>query len=297
MLTPVIYIPLLRQAYVSTELGWRKFLLQAALCLFVGVGCEDDSQLSAREAAKHAEFLAGLTLKDVSEVRAGLPKAAPLLTALWADGEPPSRDPEEVRTALERARRKVQDLRIAKSTFFALAEPSGLIVRNDQPQDLMAGEDLFASFPNAKLALNGKPVETRGAMHEARGVEGKPDAQWLAVQPISKNGKVLGLYVSGWSWALYARRLEEALKRELYGKPGKRPLTYVFLLVDGKAFGSPISPMVNAAAIEGLEGGHAKSMAAFKTTLTITGRGFGVAAHPAPALGDNVFVAVLRSET
>ena len=79
-------------------------------------------------------------------------------------------------------------------------------------------------------------------------------------------------------------------------RPGRTmPLLYVFLVVDGRAFGAATSPAVNARALE--QAGPAVSDTAWSRAFTITGRAFGAAALATPALGEGVAVAVLRSET
>ncbi len=166
----------------------------------------------------------------------------------------------------------------------------------------MAGKNAFKSFPELKQALSGKYVETRGSMPEAAGVNG-PDGQWVAAAPIVVEGKTRGLYISGWSWASYAYRLENAIRSKvksevLNNSSKKEPLIYVYVVVGDQAFGAPVSPEVNAKAIldeKPLE--HAQGDAVFAKNVEITGRDFGLAVQRVPALGKDVAVAVLRSET
>jgi len=180
-------------------------------------------------------------------------------------------------------------------------DAQGTVVRNDQEQDLMVGKNAFQSFPELKKALEGKYVESQGSMPEAAAVKGT-DGQWVAAAPVTVDGKVKGLYLTGWSWSAYAYRLETALRSEvkssLSGSNDKVPLLYVYMVVDQQAFGAPVSPEVNAQAIAGQDPlSKVQGDAAFVTTLEITGRDFGLAVKKVPALGGNVGVAVLRSET
>lgn len=279
----------------------RRSVLFACLCLgALTLGCEDKGKLSAERAKEHARFAAEAVKTDVAEVRQGLPQGAKQLEALYREKTEPKDDLAAVRKALARARDKVQDLRVAKSTFFALVDSAGTVLRNDQEQDLMAGKNAFASFPELKQALAGKYVETRGSMPEAARVKGS-DGQWVAAQPIQVDGDVRGLYVTGWSWSAYAYRLENAVRGKVRSESAdqaKDPLIYVYIVVGNDVYGAPVSPEVNAQAIaeqkpmskiEG-EGVHA-------ATLEITGRDFGLAVQGTPALGEQVGVAVLRSET
>jgi hypothetical protein len=164
---------------------------------------------------------------------------------------------------------------------------------------LMAGKGLFDAFPALRAATQGKYTEALGSMLEARGVEGKPDGQWLAAQPITADGKVSGLYVSGWAWALYAHRLETALQSHLQDLDKRdKPLCYAFVVVGKQAFGTRISPLVNSDAIAALDAiSHLNAEGNYETTVEITGRQFGVAFKRVPELGPDVAVAVLRSET
>lgn len=259
-------------------------------------GCTDEGKVSAERASAHARFLAPVTEKDVAEVRSGLPKGTVFLQELWAKSET-VQDPEAARDALVRARAKVQDLRVAKSTFFAVAELNGLVVRNDLQMDMMAGKNLFGAFPALAAAVEKGYAEATGSMHEARGTEGKADGQWVAAAVVEKDG-AKGLYVTGWAWTLYARRLEEALKSQLWDEEkGKKPLFYVVILSGGQAYGTGASPQVNLDTVAKLEPAKNAVDGHFQAQFEITGRTFGFAAQAAEALGAGVMVGVLRSET
>ncbi|HVW25850.1 MAG TPA: hypothetical protein VHC69_10795 [Polyangiaceae bacterium] len=279
---------------------------RVALLALSGAGvaaCKDTGKLSAAKASEHVAFLVDTVTKDVDEVRRGLPEGAKILaTRLKSDPNIP-KDLNAAHDALDVARRKVQDLRMAKSTFFAISDPAGTVLRNDQEQDRMAGRPLFASFP-ALSGAKDKYVETTGAMPEASGVRApRADGQWVAGAPVSVDGVTQALYVTGWSWASYAYRLEFALRGKVRSelvdkKDEKEPLVYVFV-VDGKSvFGAPVTPEIDASAIAALDPlSKTKDAETFSTPLEITGREYGVAARRAPALGSDIAIAVLRSET
>ena len=260
--------------------------------------CSKSSAVSAEKASEHVAFLAKAVETDLAEVRTGMPKGAELLKGYFDAGE--FQDATAARDQLERTRSKVQDLRIAKSTFFALVDTKGGVIRSDQEHDALAGKNLSQAFPELSRALEGSYVETRGAMDEAAGVRGRKDAQWLAVQPVGAAGAVKGLYVTGWSFSAYAYRLENQLRSHVrpgVEKEGKEPLVYVFVVVDGKAFGAPITPEVNAQAIERQPFIKTDTKTPAKVELEITGRDFGAAFLSTPGLGKGTGIAVLRSET
>jgi hypothetical protein len=248
-------------------------------------------------------FLVEIIQKDLDEVRGGLPAGAEAIGAsLKADASVLS-DPKAASRALQDARRKVQDLRIAKSTFFAMADLNGVVVRNDQEQDRMAGHSLFSAFPSLQDART-RYVETIGSMPEASGVRApRPDAQWVAGAPVRADGETKALYVTGWSWSAYAYRLEFALRgrirSELVEKTNeKEPLVYVYIVVGKAAYGAPVSPDVNGKAIADLDPlSQTKEGETFSRNVDVTGRTFGLAVKRTPSAGPDVAVAVLRSET
>jgi hypothetical protein len=271
------------------------------LAALISPGCKKASEVSAEKAKANVVALTKATHSDVAEVRAGLPIGAPFLLSLFTSGKPPSDDPHGARSALETARNKVQDLRVSKGTFFAVSGIDGIVIRDDLDPDLMVGKALLTAFPELQAAVTGKYVETRGSLPEAAGVRGRADGQWVAAQPVLQGTEVKGLYVTGWSWAAYAYRLERALSSNLRSELSegqKLPLAYVYLIVGKDVFGTPISPEVNAQAIAKLSPlTNASASAPTSFELEIAGREFGLGVELAPDLGKDVAVAVLRSET
>src|SRR4051794_8890326 len=133
-----------------THMTHRTAFLAFILTCLVGAGvaaCKDTGKFSAVHAGEHVGFLVETAAKDVEEVRHGLPEGAQILAGRLKSEPALAKDLNAVRDALELARRKVQELRMAKSTFFALSDPAGTALRNDQEQDRMAGKSFFAAFP------------------------------------------------------------------------------------------------------------------------------------------------------
>jgi hypothetical protein len=270
------------------------------LCVFA---CKDSAKISKTLATAHVAFLAEIATKDVAEVRAGLPPGAELMAAAWRAEPSLGTDLKAAAEALQITRRKVQDLRLAKSTFFAVADDHGIVIRNDQEQDRMAGKDLFASFVGLAEAKN-RYTETMGSMPEASGVRApRADGEWVAGAPVKLDGVTKGLYVTGWSWSSYAYHLEFAIRgkirSELVNKREENePLLYVFVLVGSAVYGTPVSPDVSRSAVSSVDPlGKAKGEEIFADTMEITGRTYGLAVRRIPALGQGVGIAVLRSET
>jgi hypothetical protein len=281
----------------------RAFLLLFALGALAPalVGCEDPSKKSAAAAKDHVAFLVAASEQDVAEVRQGLPEGAKKLSSLFKDALPGVPDAQTAAKALETARDTVQDLRVAKSTFFAVTTTDGLVLRNDRERDDMVGKKLFDSYPGLKTALTAGYVESRGSMKEAAGVRNRDDSQWVAAVPVVVDNAAVGVYATGWSWSAYAYRLENALRSKVLGETpegGKVPLLYVYVVVGDAVYGAPISPQVNAKAIADLKPlSQLKGSEPFTAELEIEGRGFGLAVMGAGKLGKDVAIAVLRSET
>src|SRR5439155_16780494 len=129
-------------------------------------------------------------------------------------GADPRQDIAGVRTALKRVRRDVMDLEVAKSTFFALADNSGIAIRNDLEEDVMAGQNLVTIFPALARAKGGFVTGT-GAFPNSATKSG-PDKDWVAAAPVVRSeGSAGAIFVTGWSYRYFSRHLSEALKTRL----------------------------------------------------------------------------------
>lgn len=269
--------------------------------LALQLGCEDQGKKSARLVEADLAHVVAAAQRDVGEVRRGMPAGAQELSRLFAEADPEMPASADARRELLRLRDDNLDLSAAKSTFFLIAHRDGTILRNNLEEDEMVDQDLFAAYPGSRRALAEDYLEFTGSWELARGVNGRPDAQWLAASRVMVKDKVAGLFVTGWSWSSYAYRLETALRSHVLGETeegGKVPLHYVYVIVGGKAYGAPVAPEVNGKAI--LEQNplqKAKAEAPLTLELEITHREFGLGLQKVPELGDDVVLAVLRSET
>jgi hypothetical protein len=266
-------------------------------------GCKDDAKESAVRAAKDAVDLAALVDKDIGEVERGLPVGAAKLGALVADGADPKQDVAGVRSALLRIRRQVPDLNIAKSTFFALADPTGVAIRNDLEEDVMAGQNLVTLFPALARATDGFITAT-GSFPNAQTKNG-PDEDWVAAAPVKRADAAhttAALLVTGWSYRYFARHLQEALKTFLLdqakaaGSEGKLPVYYVALFDRSGVYSAPLTPAVDEQALAREDLVAKTSAGPAQGTVTIADRGFGFAAQRTPKLAADTGVVVLRSD-
>lgn len=263
-------------------------------------GCKDRGKESEALAKTHVGALATLVEKDVAEVERGLPEGAKKLGPSFAKEEPQKNLPA-VRAALQKVRRDVPDLLIAKSTFFALADDTGVAIRNDLEQDAMAGQNLFAIFPDLAKSKDGYAATT-GAFPGPPGKLG-PDRDWIAAAPVRReDGKLVGVYVTGWTYRRFALHLSETLKHDVADQlresdaKGKMPVLYVGLFDKTGAYGAPQTPPSNEKALADLGLVEKTASGVASGTLTLTERPFGWAAVRTPKLGSDVGVFVLRSE-
>jgi hypothetical protein len=278
--------------------------------LVVGAGCgQKRGQKSADDARGDVQKLVELSKKDVEEIERGLPAGSKKLTDLLVkelgkDGDP-TKNSAGVRSALLRMRQQVPDLGIAKSTFFALADPKGVGIRNDFEKDTMGGKDFLAGWPGLRPVTEGAPfVSTVGQFAPT-------DREWVAAVPVKKpdgsGDGTMGMLVTGWTYRRFAYHLQVTLQRDLQDElmrsqdKGKMPILYVCLFDKDGVYGaaSPGAQPVpdtdeKALAQVGLFAKTAAGPAA--SPLQITDREFGWAAARLPKLSPDVGVVVLRSD-
>ncbi len=263
-------------------------------------GCKDKGKESAARAQENVTALVLLAQKDVEEVERGLPEGAKRMAPLVDKREP--LEPPVVRQRLQKTRREVPDLNVAKSTFFALADEKGVAVRNDLEVDTMAGQNLAQTFPDLTKALGGAYVETTGAFAGATGPQG-PDRDWIAAAPIARSdGSIGGMLLTGWTYRRFAYHLQEQLKHDLgeallkAKDTGKLPVLYVALFDKSGVYAAMQTPQVNEKALAGENLADKTASGGVQGVVTITEREFGYAAARAPKLGADVGIVVLRSE-
>lgn len=265
-------------------------------------GCQDTSKLQEQASADLLGKLIPVAKEDAAQVRRGLPEGAKKL------GEIVDTDPGANLAALQRAirtaRATVKDLDVAKSTFFSFVDTTGIVLRSEADPDLLAQKSILVAFPALKKGLEPSAgvVEVWGEMDEIRGIRTGQDLQWVAAHPVKdKEGQVKGMFVTGWSFRRFALHIEEMAKRELLEtaereKKKRVPIVYVFIVKGGKAYGAPVTPDVNAKAVEALDLEAKTQSGPFRSTIEITGRAFSVAAERTPDLGETTVLTTLLSE-
>jgi hypothetical protein len=130
-----------------------------------------------------------------------------------------------------------------------------------------------------------------------------PDRDWIAAIGVKKDdGKVGGIFVTGWSYRLFARHLYDELKRDIYAEaekndtPDKIPVFYVALFDGSGVYAAPGTPAVDEQTLRDLDLVSKTANGPYQAQATITDRGFGIAAARSPRLGKDAGIAVLRSE-
>jgi hypothetical protein len=274
-------------------------LATGALCCALFAQCKDQAKESASRAASDVAELGALVDTDMAEVERGLPEGAKRLAPLVANGADPKQDVAGVRKALLRMRRDVGDLNVAKSTFFALADSSGMAIRNDLEEDVMAGQNLFAIFPALAKGTDGY-ITTTGAFPNASAKNG-PDKDWVAALPVKREDGATGaLLVTGWTYRYFARHLQESLKDRLVERAketqGKLPVFYVGLFDKSGVYCAPLTPQVDEQALASQDLPSKTGNGPYQGTVNITDRAFGFAAQRTSKLGPDTGVVVLRSE-
>lgn len=294
--------------------GWTKASLgravavASALVSLASIGCKDRGQQSAEDARANVQSLVELTTKDVSEIERGLPEGAKKLGDLLSKDADAKQNAPAVRSALLKMRQQVPDLGIAKSTFFAFADPKGIAIRNDFENDTMAGKDLVAAWPGLRPVSEGAPYAATMGQGFATPNPAGPDKEWVAAVPVKKaDGSPQGMLVTGWTYRRFAYHLQVTLQRNLQDQlmrtndKGKLPILYVCLFDKDNVYGAaspgaiPV-PEVNEKELTKV-GLHVKTASGpASSAIRITDRDFGWAADRLPKLGPDVGVVVLRSE-
>lgn len=288
---------------MSTPRSWALFAAPIVAVASVAAlgGCDGAAKKSEAKAVEHADRLAKLADTDVEEIRRGLPDGAAKLQVQLFEKEKEPYDLRVVRNIMRKVREGNKDLQLSKATFQTVLSATGEAYASDQETDSLVGKNLLTAFPSLEPVKQGKYTEGFGDLAEVRGARAGDDLQWVAASPIGPQDARKGYFVAGWSIRSFAYHLEQQLKSDLRNankdKKAEPPLLYVFVLVGGKAYGAPITPEVNRAAIQNLSLlDKIPASGLLSGRLEIENRSFGWAAQKPKLLGDKTAIVVLRSE-
>ena len=278
----------------------RELILVALTAAICASACDDKEKVYAAQIGPIMEELLPLTERDTKQVREGLPKAAEsIVKHLDSD---PAADAEGLKRALTKTREEVKELAFSKITFFAFVGPDGVVLRSEAETDLAVGNSLTKAIEGTKKLVekDGEAVETFGYMEGLRGVNKGNQLQWVVGVPVRKDGKLLGALIAGWSLRLYAKYLDthfvQALEKKKEDPTKANPLSYVFLVKGKKAYGSAVAPDVNATMLGELDlPSKVKGDQMFELANEVEERRFLIRARRAPALGEDIFIAIMLS--
>jgi len=265
-------------------------------------GCSDLGKASEDAALDAVDLAREIVARDVEQVRKGMPEGVKLLLKrMPAD---PVAGRLELQTAIRAARENEQNLRIAKSTFFSFATPDGLVLRSEIDPDRLVDQNILKAFPGLSKALEPGAglVEAYGEMEALRGVRKGTDLAWVVAHAVpGKEGeKPVGLFLSGWSFRLYARFVQDGVRAKLTERTKDKekkeiPVVYVYFAKTQGAYGDPDAPDMNAEQLVKLEVAQKAQAGDFKTHIEIEKRAFGIGAKKEPLLGDDAAVAIVAS--
>jgi hypothetical protein len=294
----------------------RRHALVALAVLTTGasltVGCTDEGQASQAAASEVIDAAIEAIDRDTEQLRKGMPEGVKVLVKRMPDDPQGSR--LELQTAIKSARENTDKLAVAKSTFFSFVDLDGKVLRSEIDPDRLVDQNILQAFPPLTKALDPKSgvVEAFGSMDALRGVKRGDDLAWVVAHPVvDTTGKTKGLFVSGFSFRLYAGLLQGAVRARATEKAKdkaskKVPLFYAFLVKGGTAYGG-IEPAVGPQGVEvaapDVLAEHltkqdlaAKTASAdFASTVEVEKRKFGFVARRAPALGEDAVVVVVAS--
>ncbi len=264
--------------------------------------CKDKGKQSAEAARPNVESLVDLANKDVAEVERGLPEGGKKMSEILASTDDPKKNPPEVRAALNKIRRDVPDLGLAKSTFFAFTDDKGIAIRNNLEQDTMAGKDVVHGYPGLDRVLTGEAyVQTNGQFGTPNPIG--PDKEWVAAVPVKRaDGTLEGVLVTGWTYRWFAYHLQETLRRDIQdallrsGDTGKMPIVYVLLFDKAAVYGARGTPPIHEKTLGEMDLTSKTAGGTTDGSATIDGRVFGWAAARVPKLGPETGIVVVRSE-
>lgn len=285
----------------STRRAFGGLVLGAAFASVLAAGCDDSGKRAEEHAVKTLENINPMIERDMTQLRQGLADGVvPLAKRLPAD---PRGDLRETQQAIKAARNNTEKLVTAKGTWFLLVGVDGQVIRSEIDPDRLVDKNVFGPFPALKGAVEGKGAlaEGFGEMEEMRGVKRGNDMEWVVAHGVvGPDDKMMGAFLSGFTFRTYAAFLEDAAKRFLVEESKKAqtdrvPVVYVFLVKNGKAFGAPDTPDVNADTVLAHDVVGKSAGGLYRGQLEIEKRTFGVAAQRVKALGDDAALAVITS--
>lgn len=287
----------------------RSFLV--TLASVAAVGCKSKAQKQAEAAIPDVARLEKLIAeRHVDALSRGLPVAAKALSDKLGDKPIEPKESATITSAFDEIRNRMDDLRSAKRSYFAIVDLGGEIIAVDDPNWLVVGRKAGVAFPAMADVLAGKVPYAAGA-----GRYGGADPEALTffeAAPILRADKPIGALISAWEVHEAAEDMQRQLQTDLAMKTVKpkaraKPKDKYQLVLDTPDLwvavfsekyvwlqdGAP-QPLEDAAKGIGLHGKTGGG--AYHGTFDVMNRGWGVAAKRFPTLGEGMGIAVLRHQ-
>ncbi len=262
-------------------------------------GCTDKAKLAIARSSTACDEALTLFTRDVDQIRNGMAEGAKILAKrMPAD---PKGSSLELQTAIKAARENVKDLSYAKSTFFSFAQLDGLVLRSEIDPDRLVGQNVVSVYPTLAKAAEPPPklVEAWGEMDALRGVKQGNDIAWIVAHAVvGADGKVLGLFLTGFSLRLYTGFVQDEVRRRVDEKTKdqrEKSELYLFVVKGKLAYGHPDAPEVHASEIEKRDIMSKIGGGEYSDRLELEGKTWGIAAKKAPMFGDDAAVATIST--
>lgn len=264
-------------------------------------GC--DGEAKAAQAAANEGLTSAMEVveRDTAQLRSGMPEGVKVLQKRMP-GDPLAAR-LELQNAIKAARENTDNLAIAKSTFFSFADVDGKVLRSEIDPDRLVDQNILTAYPDLKRALepNSGLIEAYGPMEALRGVKRGEDTAWVvAHRAVDAEGKLKGLFLSGWSFRFYAGVIQNAVRAKFTEaaktKDNKKvPVIYAYVVKGALAYGEPDAPETLAEHVSKLDVLKLTEAGDYSSSAVIEKRTFGFAGRRAPALGPDAAVVIVAS--
>ncbi len=284
-------------------------LIATVVPITVAAGCKSKPQKQAEAAVADVDNVEKvIAARHVTSLARALPQAAISLSAKLSSDKPDFHNESKAMGAsFTELRDKIDDLRSAKRSYFAIADASGEIVWVDDESWTVVGRRLAIGFPAVQEVIDGKPFATGGGKY---GGAAEDALTFVEVAPLVRAGVRVGLLVAAWEAHDAAEDLQRQLQTELAMKTVKpkvrakakdkyqyaldQPDLWVAMFRGGNLYFAEDAPqpLVDGAKTINLLAKTANGP--WNGTFDVMNKGWGAAAKRLPSLGPDVGVAVLR---
>ncbi len=272
-----------------------------ALSVLLLAGCGGDAHNARRVIREeHVPYLQEIIGEDMERHREGVRDAADRLVRGFVLEDPLQRE-HDMRIALERIQeppRGVPEFIASPMSFLAAVAKDGTVIARDvsDEDDRMQGEDFGERYGAVRRALTEGRAGYELGEFPSEEEGGKSSWSMLFVQPVEREGEVVGAVVAGIPLWRMAQRLGRQLQAEHAGEDGTILWVYMYKGDELHHFGTPpdLDTVVPDAAAR--RQGFERSPGGFTGQVQQFGRWYGWGVVPAPRVADDVGLIVFRSD-